>query len=53
MENIKILKGFKPTLTGMPDLSTIQIPEPETIAVSAMDIPFIRPKLLVKENDSV
>lgn len=37
----------------MPDLSVIQIPEPETIAVSALDIPYIRPKLLVKENDSV
>ena len=53
MENIKISKGFKVALTGMPDLSVIQIPEPETIAVSALDIPYIRPKLLVKENDPV
>ena len=53
MENIKILKGFKTPLTGMPDLSVIQIPDPETVAVSAMDIPYIRPKLLVKENESV
>ena len=53
MENIKILKGFKTRITGMPDLSVIQMPEPETIAVSALDIPYIRPKLLVKENDSV
>ncbi|MBC8440165.1 MAG: 4Fe-4S dicluster domain-containing protein [Deltaproteobacteria bacterium] len=53
MENIKILKGFKTPLTGMPDLSVIQIPDPDTVAVSAMDIPYIRPKLLVKENDYV
>ena len=53
MENIKILKGFKTPLTGMPDLSVIQISDPETVAVSAMDIPYIRPKLLVKENESV
>jgi len=53
METINILKGFKTTLTGMPDMSVIQIPEPETIAVCAMDIPYIRPKLLVKENDPV
>ena len=53
MEIINISKGFKTSLIGIPDMSVIQIPEPETIAVSAMDIPYIRPKLLVKENDPV
>ncbi len=53
MENIKISKGFKMPITGMPDLSVIHMPDPETVAVSAMDIPYIRPKLLVKENDPV
>ena len=53
METINISKGFKITLAGMPDISVIQIPEPETIAVCAMDIPYIRPKLLIKENDPV
>ncbi len=53
MKNIKLLKGFKTTLTGMPDMSFIHLPEPDTVAVSAMDIPYIRPKLLVKENDPV
>jgi Na+-transporting NADH:ubiquinone oxidoreductase subunit A len=53
MENIKVLKGFKLPLTGLPDMSIIGIPAPKTIAVSAMDIPYIRPKLLVKENDAV
>lgn len=53
MENIKVSKGFKTLLAGMPDLSVIQMPDPKTVAVSAMDIPYIRPKLLVKENDTV
>ena len=53
MKTIKFLKGFKTTLIGLPDISLIQIPEPATVAVSAMDIPYIRPKLLVKENDPV
>lgn len=53
MEHIKMLKGFKTPLAGMPDSSVIHMPEPETVAVSAMDIPYIRPKLLVKENDPV
>jgi Na+-transporting NADH:ubiquinone oxidoreductase subunit A len=53
MENITILKGFKTALGGMPDLSCVRIPEPETIAVPAMDIPYIRPKLLVKETEPV
>ncbi len=34
-------------------MSVIQLLTPRTIAVSAMDIPYIRPKLLVKENDLV
>lgn len=53
MKQIKLSKGFKHALAGMPDMSTIHMTEPETIAVSAMDIPYIRPKLLVKENDPV
>ena len=53
MKNIKLLKGFRTTLTRIPDISIIHIPEPETVAVSAMDIPYIRPKLLVKENEPV
>ncbi|CCK81032.1 4Fe-4S dicluster domain-containing protein [Desulfobacula toluolica] len=53
MKHIKLSKGFKTQLAGIPDLSIIHMPEPETIALSAMDIPYIRPKLLVKENDPV
>ncbi len=53
MEKIKISKGFKTKLAGMPDLSVIQIPAPNTVAASAMDIPYIRPKLLVRKNDRV
>ncbi len=53
MKKLKMLKGFKPRLAGLPDFSVIHLPEPETVAVSAMDIPYIRPKLLVRENDPV
>lgn len=53
MEKIKLSKGFKPRLVGMPDTSLITLPYPSSIGLSAMDIPYIRPKLLVKENDPV
>jgi len=53
MEKIKISKGFTPRLAGMPDTSFIKAPTPRTVGLSAMDIPYIRPKLLVKENDPV
>jgi len=53
MEKIKVSKGFTPRLAGMPDYSLIALPYPDTIGVSAMDIPYIRPKLLVRENDRV
>ena len=53
MEKIKVSKGFTPRLAGMPDYSLITLPDPDIIGVSAMDIPYIRPKLLVKENDRV
>lgn len=53
MEKIKISKGFTPKLAGMPDTSLIKAPTPRTVGLSAMDIPYIRPKLLVKENEQV
>jgi len=53
MEKIKLSKGFTPRLAGMPDTSLIESPSPETIGLSAMDIPYIRPKLLVRENEQV
>ncbi len=53
MEKIKISKGFTPKLAGDPDLSLIGLPFPSTIGCCAGDIPFIRPKLLVKKGDTV
>ena len=53
MEKIEISRGFTPKVTGMPDLTMIRLPFPSSVGVSAGDIPFIRPKLLVKEGDSV
>ena len=53
MEKIVPSKGFKLKLAGMPDTSIIRLPRPATVGVSALDIPHIRPKLLVKEKQAV
>jgi len=53
MKKIEINKGFNLSLTGMPETSLKQMQSQKTMAVSALDIPFIRPKILVKENESV
>ena len=53
MEKLKVSKGFRPRIAGIPDTSLIKLPIPHTLGLSAMDIPYIRPKLLVKENDKV
>ncbi len=53
MEKLKVSKGFRPRIAGIPDTSLIKLPIPHTLGLSAMDIPYIRPKLLVKENEKV
>jgi Na+-transporting NADH:ubiquinone oxidoreductase subunit A len=53
MEKLALSKGFTIKLAGMPDPSVINLAWPSTVGVSARDIPHIRPKLLVKEKDSV
>ncbi len=53
MEKLTLSRGFTPKLEGMPDLSVIRLPSPQTIGISAQDIPYIRPKLLVKEDQEV
>jgi Na+-transporting NADH:ubiquinone oxidoreductase subunit A len=53
MEKISISKGFKIKLIGAPDTSMIEVQNPDTIAVSALNIPFIKPKLLVKKDEDV
>jgi Na+-transporting NADH:ubiquinone oxidoreductase subunit A len=53
METLGLYKGFKLKLAGRPDTSVIRLPRPATVGVSAQDIPHIRPKLMVKENDPV
>ena len=45
--------GFTSKLEGKPDLTVIRLPAPPTIGLSAGDIPYIRPKLLVKEGETV
>lgn len=53
MKQINAFKKFKTSRDGAPDLSLIELQEPATVAVSAEGIPYIRPKLLVKEKDPV
>lgn len=53
MEKIEVPKGFKTSLSGLPDTSMIRLSFPPTIGLSAGDIPHIRPKLLVKEGEVV
>ncbi len=53
MEKIKIAKGFRNRVNGEPDLSIISRQKSKTLALSAGDIPHIRPKLLVKKGDRV
>jgi Na+-transporting NADH:ubiquinone oxidoreductase subunit A len=53
MEQIKISKGFTTPLAGMPDIGIVEFSDSPTLGLSAMDVPYIRPKLLVKEGDRV
>lgn len=53
MDKLTLSKGFTPKLAGAPDLTVIRLPFPRTIGLPACDIPFIRPKLLVKEGEMV
>jgi len=53
MEKLIINKGFKIQLAGRPDAFIKTIPPQEIVGVSALDIPYIRPKLLVKEKERV
>ena len=53
MEKIELARGFTPKVTGLPDYTSVRLPFPPTLGCSAGDIPFIRPKLLVKEGEFV
>ena len=53
MEKLNISNGFKNHLEGAPDTSVIEVKKSSTVGVSALDIPFIHPKLLVKEDEKV
>ena len=53
MKYLRANKGFKLPLSGPPDMSTIRLPKPVSVGVSAMGLIHIRPKLMVRENDEV
>ncbi|MCA8941932.1 MAG: hypothetical protein KDB80_05165, partial [Planctomycetes bacterium] len=51
--NHRISKGFDIRLVGRAEAKVDPAPEPLLVAVSAREFPGIKPKLLVKEGDSV
>ncbi len=53
MEELKISRGFDLNVAEQPDLSLIRFVRPDILGCSTGDIPFIRPKLLVKEGQDV
>ena len=53
MEDLKIARGFDLKVAEQPDLSLIHLASPSTLGCCAGDVPFIRPKLLVKEGQDV
>ncbi|MFO7750412.1 MAG: NADH-quinone reductase [Desulfobacteraceae bacterium] len=53
MEVITISRGFMKRFAGVPSGEVTPLPRPETVALSTLDIPFVRPKLLVKEGERV
>jgi Na+-transporting NADH:ubiquinone oxidoreductase subunit A len=53
MKKLAINKGFNLEIAGRPDAFIKTIPPQEFVAVSALDIPYIRPKLLVQEKERV
>lgn len=53
MKRLKLKQSFKSIFEGLPDVNILHLDDPETVAVSAQDIPFIRPKLLVKKEEKV
>ena len=53
MESITISNGFKKRFADVPFGEEIPLLRPATVALSTLDIPFVRPKLLVKEGERV
>lgn len=53
MKSIRIQKGYDLPITGAPAKELVRLPTPECVASLPERIPFVKPRLLVKEGDSV
>ena len=53
MNSIKIKKGLKLNITGCPSMDVDTLENPEYLACVPEQIPFIKPKLAVKQGDHV
>ncbi len=53
MKTLKIARGFDLNVAEPPDLSCVHLALPASLGCCAGDIPYIRPKLLVKEGRRV
>ena len=53
MNAIRLKKGFKPKISGTPDTQLRKTDTPEFVGLVPDRIPFIKPRLLVEEGDSV
>jgi Na+-transporting NADH:ubiquinone oxidoreductase subunit A len=52
-EKIIVKKGYSLTLSGVPSSTLQRASKPETVGVLPSEFPFIKPKALVKEGDTV
>ena len=53
METIYLNKGFSPKIAGGPTSQCRRLHEPQRVGMAPYRIPFIKPRLLVKEGDTV
>ena len=53
MKSIRIQKGYDLPISGEPAVDLVRLPTPECVASLPERIPFVKPRLLVKEGDAV
>ena len=53
MKSIRIQKGYDLQISGEPSRELVRIETPECVASLPERIPFVKPRLAVKEGDTV
>ena len=53
MQKIKIKKGHDINISGLASRDFSSASNPKFVSISPLDFNYIKPKMLVKENDSV